>query len=209
MVFQTGNRQVSKGYQKRSLTSTQSRPGRQNAAKGLKSNPTQLAGHCEQDQIAVKAKLREKLRENLRSIFKFEPHKEQLDAISHLIHDKEDLILIARTGWGKSVIFQSAPLLIPRGICLMLCPLTALEEDQAKQINALDGFKACVLNADTQNRKLLEDIKNGCYTHILTSPEIALGEEFRNLLGYKAFYSRIALVAIYNPIFYFVIFVNR
>jgi len=60
----------------------------------------------------------------------------------------------------------------------MLCPLTALEEDQARQINILDSCQACVLNADTQNRKLLEDVKNGCYTYILTIPEIALGEAF-------------------------------
>jgi len=39
-------------------------------------------------------------------------------------------------------------------------------------------------------------IKNGCYTHILTSPEIALGEVFRNLLGHTVFYNRLALIAI-------------
>jgi hypothetical protein len=46
MVFQTGNCQASKGDQKRSPTNTQSRPGRQNAAKGLKSNSTRLPRHC-------------------------------------------------------------------------------------------------------------------------------------------------------------------
>jgi superfamily II DNA or RNA helicase len=116
MVFQAGNHQASKGSREPSLTNIQSRLDRKSASKGIKSNSTELAGHCEQDtllQTAVKVKLREKLRENLRSIFNFEPHKEQLDAISHLIHDKGDLILIARTGWGKSVIFHRLLFLYP------------------------------------------------------------------------------------------------
>jgi len=52
----------------------------------------------------------------------------QLEAIVALARDKKDLILIAKTSFGKSMIFQSLPVLTG-GICLLLYPLNLLEED--------------------------------------------------------------------------------
>lgn len=55
----------------------------------------------------------------------------QLEAIIALARDKKDLILIAKTSFGKSMIFQSLPVLTG-GICLLLYPLNLLEEDQVR-----------------------------------------------------------------------------
>jgi superfamily II DNA helicase RecQ len=79
------------------------------------------------------------LQEKVAQLFKFQPHQEQIEAIHHLLTRREDLILIAKTGWGKSVIFQSIPLLHSgKGICLMIMSLSLLEEDQARQINNVE-----------------------------------------------------------------------
>ena len=44
--------------------------------------------------------------EQLHRIFRFEPSQNQLRAISWLIFEKRDLILIARTGFGKSLVCE-------------------------------------------------------------------------------------------------------
>ena len=72
----------------------------------------------------------ELLPEMLQNLFDFPPHKDQIKAVKTLAIDEEDLILIARTGWGKSMIFQSIPVLWG-GLYLMLMPLKLLEEEQA------------------------------------------------------------------------------
>ena len=75
--------------------------------------------------------------ECLTSTFKtmlgFQPREGQVEAIRSLVAEKADLILIAPTGWGKSVVFQTVPVLCS-GICLMIMPLNLLEEEQVSEI---------------------------------------------------------------------------
>jgi RAD3-like DEAD/DEAH box helicase len=72
----------------------------------------------------------EKLRDLLHRLHGFQPRPDQVEAIKTLTIDQRDLILIARTGWGKSMIFQSVPALRRGGIALLIMPLNLLEEDQ-------------------------------------------------------------------------------
>ena len=72
---------------------------------------------------------RESLSEKICRIFGYDPRPEQLEAIATLAIDLKDLILIAKTGWGKSMIFQCLPLL-RGGICLIIFPLDLIEEEQ-------------------------------------------------------------------------------
>jgi len=67
----------------------------------------------------------EQLRVTLHRIFGFEPRPEQVEAVATLAIRRRDLILIARTGWGKSMVFQAVPVL-RNGVCLMLMPLNLL-----------------------------------------------------------------------------------
>jgi superfamily II DNA helicase RecQ len=50
-----------------------------------------------------------------------------VEAVYKLVLDQQDQILIAPTGWGKSVVFQAVPVLIG-GICIMIMPLTLLDD---------------------------------------------------------------------------------
>ncbi|KAK9233684.1 hypothetical protein V1525DRAFT_415745 [Lipomyces kononenkoae] len=126
------------------------------------------------------------LAERIQTVVGFRPREAQIDAIRILTYERKDLILIAPTGWGKSVVFQSVPIL-REGICIMIMPLTLLEEDQvamilflflrtsylylpdfilkAMSISKIAGCRPCVLNSASKNSRLLEKIANGEYTH--------------------------------------------
>jgi len=65
----------------------------------------------------------------LTNLLRFPPRDGQIKAIQSLAIDQMDLILIAPTGWGKSVVFQAVPAL-RRGVCLLIMPLNLLEEEQ-------------------------------------------------------------------------------
>jgi superfamily II DNA helicase RecQ len=71
----------------------------------------------------------ENLTQTLYDLFGYAPRPQQVDAIATLAFQKQDLILIAPTGWGKSMIFQAVPIILG-GICLMIMLLDLLEEDQ-------------------------------------------------------------------------------
>ena len=100
-------------------------------------------------------------------------HPKQLEAIQVLYH-KKDVILIARTGFGKSLIFQSLPLLYDDGIALLIYPLSALEQDQHQDISKLPSARPFILDAYSNTIENRKRIGKGKYTHILTSPEIAV-----------------------------------
>jgi len=63
----------------------------------------------------------------LANLLKFSPRDSQIEVIKTLAVNQLDLILIAPTGWGKSVVFQVIPAL-RGGICLMIMLLNLLEE---------------------------------------------------------------------------------
>jgi hypothetical protein len=67
--------------------------------------------------------------------FGFELREDQWQALSHFVWEKRDLVLVAKTSFGKSLLFQIAPLLLRRGdvhsgIILCLMPLNLLISQQ-------------------------------------------------------------------------------
>ncbi|KAH6982374.1 P-loop containing nucleoside triphosphate hydrolase protein, partial [Ilyonectria destructans] len=136
------------------------------------------------------------LRSKIECIVGFRPRVEQVQAIRRLVVEEDDLILIAPTGWGKSVVFQAVPALTG-GICIMIMPLMLLQEDQVTAaISRIPGCKPCILNASTNSKALLDGIKRGDYTHVLVGPEIVLSARFKAVLNDPAFRSKLVLVAI-------------
>lgn len=99
--------------------------------------------------------------------FGFHARQEQLDALDTLICEKRDVILIARTGFGKSIVFQAAPFVIgSNASVLVLMPLIALQEEQCEKVSKLQGGRPIVLNGDVNsNRETRKLIREGGYTH--------------------------------------------
>ena len=99
-------------------------------------------------------------------VFGYRPKDMQIDAIYALVYGQEDLILIARTGFGKSLVFQAVPLMYtPVKSALIIMPLNALEEEQCEKLKLLTGCKPFVLNGDSNTRANLALIRAGTFTH--------------------------------------------
>ena len=97
---------------------------------------------------------------------------QQLEALEKLIECKTDVMLVAKTSFGKSLIFQLAPLLMPDPkkpeIALILMPLTLLQQNQADNVTkrgAHLGAKCIVLDQDSNNARNHRLIAEGNYTH--------------------------------------------
>jgi len=114
----------------------------------FKANPTLMAKHLQQ-------------------VFSITPRLEQLEAIKTLAVDQQDLILIAKTGFGKSLVFNSVPFL-RGGVALIIMPLNAIEEGQTTALLGVADRARCspiVLNGDSNTPELRVDIQRGYYSH--------------------------------------------
>lgn len=131
-------------------------------------------------------------------IFGFTLHNEQADAVWTLSFECRDLLLLAKTGFGKSLIFQLPPFMsMPPGVVIVLMPLKLLQAEQNAMINRIPNGKAIALIGENNQQSTQREIATGNYTHLFTSPEIALSKKFKkNLLDNALFSERLCLLAI-------------
>ncbi|KAJ3974830.1 P-loop containing nucleoside triphosphate hydrolase protein [Lentinula raphanica] len=94
-----------------------------------------------------------------------------------------DWSVIAGTGAGKTMPFVMPLLIEPTKRVIIISPLNALEEDQAKRFNAM-GLHAVAVNGETWNKDVQKRIGNNEYNLIITSPDMAIEHDsFRSLLS--------------------------
>lgn len=131
-------------------------------------------------------------------VFGFVLHDTQIEAIWTLFYEQRDLLLMAKTGFGKSLIFQLLPFMMPQiGVVLTLMPLKLLQAEQSKMINHLPYGKPIILNGENNQKHVQDDIAQGNYTHIFTSPKIAFSKKFKkHFLDRNEFTDRLCLLAI-------------
>ena len=90
----------------------------------------------------------------------------QEEAIRSLIVDNRDTVLVAGTGFGKSIVFQATPLLFPVArLALLLMPLRGLEDEQAAKLCRVEGCLPFVLNGDNNTLDNLNKIRHHSFTH--------------------------------------------
>ncbi len=93
------------------------------------------------------------------------------------------MVGILPTGFGKSLIFQLLALLVTEkfkrqgvekrdGTILVICPLRSLMEDQLREVADLG------ISASSLPEASFEDINNGKFQVIYSSPECALEQGF-------------------------------
>jgi superfamily II DNA helicase RecQ len=126
-----------------------------------------------------------------------DPRVEQTQTMRRLIYCSGDVLLIARTGFGKSLIFQAFSILT-RLVTLQIIPMSRLGEEQYDGIRRLPGTNPGLITHQNKQRTrgLLLQVSNGEYTHILLGPEQACSKDFRAALKRISFRDRIGLVAI-------------
>ena len=54
-----------------------------------------------------------------------------------LIFERRDLMLVAKTSFGKSMIMQALPCLVPNAVIIIVLPLNAIGLEQVKKIAKL------------------------------------------------------------------------
>jgi superfamily II DNA helicase RecQ len=86
-----------------------------------------------------------------RHLYAFEPRQKQVDAVWHLVFRKEDLLLAAKTSFGKSVLFQAAPLFCRDGIGVIIIPLDRIGQEQCIKTKGIRAQDRVFINGRTDN----------------------------------------------------------
>ncbi|XP_020905733.2 uncharacterized protein LOC110243919 [Exaiptasia diaphana] len=131
---------------------------------------------------------------------KFALKDEQKQAIKNL-YCRRDVLAILPTGFGKSLIFQILVLLQSEALkrkfattrfatILVISPLRSLIEDQLEEVRDLG------ISATSLPEASLEEIKEGKWKLVYSSPECALQENFLEVLKVGAFHDNMAAVVI-------------
>ena len=109
-------------------------------------------------------------------------HDGQFEAIDALVNRRERLLLVQRTGWGKSFVYFIAARLLRdrgRGPTLIVSPLLALMRNQ---IDAARRLRLTALSINSTNREEWPDIERDLHEDrvdvLLISPERLANENF-------------------------------
>ncbi|NBC29402.1 MAG: RecQ family ATP-dependent DNA helicase, partial [Spirochaetes bacterium] len=123
----------------------------------------------------------------------------QWDAIEALVRDRSRVVLLQRTGWGKSYVYFIATRMLRdsgSGPTLLISPLLALMRDQLAAASRI-GLEAETINSQNRDEwgAIQERIVADEIDILLISPERLANEEFRSRV-LNAIASRIGLLVI-------------
>ncbi|MFZ7344481.1 RecQ family ATP-dependent DNA helicase [Avibacterium volantium] len=123
----------------------------------------------------------------------------QLEAISTIVDGSNRLLVVQKTGWGKSFVYFIATKLLReqgKGTALLISPLLSLMRNQIAAAKKM-GFNALSINSDnTENwDEIKQQILSGDVDILLISPERLANQDFvTNVLNHIA--SNISLLVI-------------
>lgn len=108
----------------------------------------------------------------------------QEDAIRHIVEGKGRLLVVQKTGWGKSFVYFIATKLLREkgaGPALLISPLLALMRNQIAAAERM-GVRAATINSDnTDDWAAVEaELASGRVDILLISPERLANEHFRS-----------------------------
>lgn len=124
---------------------------------------------------------------------------DQEPAIQHIVEGRGRLLVVQRTGWGKSFVYFIATKLLREaggGPALLVSPLLALMRNQSEAANRM-GVRAETLNSSNQADwdEIERALENDEIDILLISPERLANEDFRtNVLASIA--ARISLLVV-------------
>lgn len=109
-------------------------------------------------------------------------HRDQREAIEALVNERERVLLVQRTGWGKSAVyFLSTHLLRHRGLgpTLLISPLLALIRNQIDAASRL-GLRTITINSSSATTigQLVAALSTDEVDLVLVSPERLANPEF-------------------------------
>jgi superfamily II DNA helicase RecQ len=125
------------------------------------------------------------------------PKLGQIWAVQRIVYALGDTILIAGTGYGKSIVLHALSSLT-EFITIQIIPLSKLGANQYEAVNRYPDATACLITAETRkaNPGIFREIEQCKYSHILLGAEQAALPEFRRCFANPRFRERVRLVAI-------------
>src|SRR2546423_11513751 len=99
-------------------------------------------------------------------------HAGQRDIIEQLVQGKR-LLVIQRTGWGKSLCYQMASLYYPY-LTIVFSPLKALMRDQCQRCNIVYNIPSPIVSSEfspEENRATLVQVTGGRFKILFMPPE--------------------------------------
>jgi len=107
----------------------------------------------------------------------------QEEAISHIVEGRGRLLVVQKTGWGKSFVYFIATKLLREagaGPALLVSPLLALMRNQIAAAERM-GVRAATINSDNQDdwAVIEKQVANNEVDILLISPERLANERFR------------------------------
>ena len=110
---------------------------------------------------------RELIELRIKEVTGLEGKEKQVDAIHKVACQLSSLLLIAKTGFGKSLIFNMLPLILPDqlGAVLVIVPLKHIQNQQVDVVNRLPRARGIVLNAESNKRSIRKQISQCEFTH--------------------------------------------
>jgi len=111
-------------------------------------------------------------REALARHFGFADFRPGQQAAIQLVTSGRDVLAVMPTGWGKSLIYQLAALMLP-GTAVVVSPLVALMKDQSDSLTRR-GIAAAYINSSldaAEQARRLRALADGAYKIVLVAPE--------------------------------------
>ena len=130
----------------------------------------------------------------LKEVWGYDDFREnQLEAIQTIINQKNDILYLARTSAGKSIVYQ-LPSLVLDGVALIVSPLLSLMEDQVIATQN-KGIRAYTINSTIgikEKRKIFEALEKNEVDLLFMAPESIVNLEFLDFLKDKCKISFVA-----------------
>ena len=109
--------------------------------------------------------------------------EDQEDAIRHVVEGRGKLLVVQKTGWGKSFVYFIATKLLREGgagPALLISPLLSLMRNQITAAERM-GVRAATINSDNTDRwdEVTAQARRGTVDILLISPERLANDSFR------------------------------
>ncbi|KAI0337891.1 P-loop containing nucleoside triphosphate hydrolase protein [Trametopsis cervina] len=118
----------------------------------------------------------------------------QMECSNVVVSQLGDVVVIAPTGAGKSLLWCLPLLVIKNGISLVITPYTSLGLEGEQRTNAL-GLRAVFIHANQCSDEIMTDVAQGEYRVVFVCAEMLESPIFATILHAKRFQAR--LTAIY------------
>ncbi|XP_062606926.1 probable ATP-dependent DNA helicase RecS [Saccostrea cucullata] len=135
----------------------------------------------------------ETTKEKVEKVFQVKLTEDQLRAIESIQQGK-DVFVGTRTGSGKSLIYESSPVVFGQSaVCVIVSPLLSIMKEQVNRLSGL-GFRATYIGKSDCRK---DDVRKGYYQFLFGSPEALVGnDEWREIFRDPEFSARHKLTVV-------------